>query len=120
MPFRRSSSSQYLIIEGISKDIFTELNNQLPYLARPYAIRIWQTRGYMPPRPYTEKKDHACHYNANLGSTVFASERGSRSPTSDSNRYEWSPPTEQQYYLKTTIHQGLTPRNELIIPRNEK
>ncbi|KAJ4901917.1 Uncharacterized protein Rs2_15868 [Raphanus sativus] len=87
-PFRRSSSNQYLIIGGISKDLLTEVNKKFPCLALPYVIRISQTRGYMPPGPCAKKIDPACHCNAKLVSRIPASGRGSISATSDSNRYD--------------------------------
>ncbi|KAL0847291.1 hypothetical protein Bca101_020537 [Brassica carinata] len=87
MPFRRSLSSQYPIIGGISKDILTEVNQQFTCLARPYATRILQTRGYMPPGPCANKTDPAYLCNVNPGSRIQAFDQGSRSPTADSHRY---------------------------------
>ncbi|KAL0898944.1 hypothetical protein Bca101_082905 [Brassica carinata] len=87
MPLRRSLSSQYPIIGGISKDILTEVNQQFACLARPYAIRILQTRGYMPPGPCAIKTDPAYLCNVNTRSRIQASDQGSRSPTANSHRY---------------------------------
>ncbi|KAL0742242.1 hypothetical protein Bca4012_083755 [Brassica carinata] len=80
-------SSQYSIIRGISKDILTEVNQQFACLARPYAIRILQTRGYMPPGPYAKKTDPAYLRNVNPRSRIQASDQGSKSPTADSHSY---------------------------------